>query len=504
MMLDRIFNGITALGFVALASAPLLHFSPAPWSDPLENRNSAAAPAYPENWGDAMAFTPAFEAYFNDHFGFRQQLINFRNRTDFWVFHRSPTEQVLIGRDNWLFFTGAESVEDYMGKVTISDQALESWYLALKQRRDWLASQGIDYHFVFEPNKQSVYPEYMPHSVVRGAPTQKDQLIAYLAKRGEPSLVEDMRPPLYQAKDDLFLYHPLDSHWNPYGGYLGYHALVENLSRNNPAEVRPLSLSKDVFKAEETQLGDLSIMMKFKRYPFKTADATYAGPPLICGQPVAPSLISTINPRARDNIVECAKVDPAARAMFFNDSMIEAMQPYLGESFSHLRFTRMFPTFSDIQAYVRAEHPKVVVEERMERNILLVPERPPMATATLSDAIPPKTRSGAMEITDEPDGDVVISGFSTWLPTQAGANLKINTNLAVDDLSLELRDSSDVVAALQDSRLGRSRFVLRLFLKHDQPRPQAIRLCLWTEDPVYGSVRPFFNTQAEWDSCPGQ
>jgi hypothetical protein len=501
-MINRILNAVTALGFLVLAGGPLLRFSPDPWSDPLEKRNSAPAPAIPTTWGELLNFTAAFEAFFNDHFGFRQKLIYFRNQMDFWVFNRSPAPLVLIGRHDWLFFTGAESLNDYMGKVTISEDNLETWYRALKTRRDWLAAQGIDYHFVVAPNKQTLYPEYMPRSVVRGHPTQKEQLIAYLAKHGEASLIEDMTPALSAAKGGLPLYHPLDTHWNPYGGYFGYRALVESMMRNNPDEVRPLKLGADQFGEEQTQLGDLASMMKFKRYPFRATDTTYVGQPLNCGQPVDVSKISVINPRARDDVLECGQVDAKARAIIFNDSMIKDLQPYLKESFSRLRITQMIPTFTDIKTYVRAEHPKVVVEERMERQMIIPPERPSMATATLTNALPPTEDKGGSVDVSEADGDIIISGFSKWLPDQPGAEIKVNTNLPVEEMALEGGGSDDVAEAFHDKHLNRSRFTLRLYLGAGRPKPEAIRLCLWTEDPVYGPTRFFFDNNAAWDSCP--
>jgi hypothetical protein len=74
--------------------------------------------------------------------------------------------------------------------------------------------------------------------------------------------------------------------------------------------------------------------------------------------------------------------------------------------------------------------------------------------------------------------------------------------LPVEEMALEGGGSDDVAEAFHDKHLNRSRFTLRLYLGAGRPKPEAIRLCLWTEDPVYGPTRFFFDNNAAWDSCP--
>jgi alginate O-acetyltransferase complex protein AlgJ len=502
-MRNRTLNAITAVGFLLLASLPLLRLSPWYWYDPLEKRKSAPFPALPTNKAEWLQLPAAFEAFFNDHFGYRQWLIDSRNAIDFHVFRRSPNARVVIGKDNWLFYTGDDSTADFMGQIRIQEKDLAAWYSALTLRRDWLKARGIDYHFILLPNKQMLYPEYMPTSIVAGPDTQRTQILAYMARRGEPNLIEDMYPVLAREKGGLVLYHPLDSHWNPYGAWIGYRAIAETMTRANPAEIHPLVLTPNAFAAEVTRSGDLATILKFERYPNPTTTTNYIGPALTCGQPVDQPAITVRYRRIADNSVECRTVEKSARALFFLDSMIDAPRDYLGESFFHVRFVRMSPSLMDIESYVRAEHPAVVIEERMERELRYAPLAPPAATVALSDAMPPRTRAGSVQVT-ETEGDVMIDGFSNWHPDRKGTAMKINTNLPVDDVVLDVRDRPEVETGNGDAPLKLPQFTVRLYLRHEKPSAEPVRLCIWTFDPEAGSARPVFETHADWDTCVGE
>src|SRR5436190_1560740 len=44
-----------------------------------EKRHAASCPAAPRNWTSLVTFASRFEAYFNDHFGFRARLVSWNN-----------------------------------------------------------------------------------------------------------------------------------------------------------------------------------------------------------------------------------------------------------------------------------------------------------------------------------------------------------------------------------------------------------------------------------------
>jgi len=505
-MLRRVSNIAINLGFALLICLPLVRFSAASWTDPLEKRVSAPLPDRPTSLATLKKFPAAFEAYYNDHFGLRGFLIGLRNQIDYSVFKRSPTPRVLLGKHDWLFYTGDKSIEDYRGRQVLTEAELDSWYGALKERRDWLAAQGITYHFVIAPNKQSIYPEYMPAAVVRGAPGLLDQLLGYLSRKGEASLVDDLRPALLAQKSGLSLYRPIDAHWTDYGAYLGYRTIAERIDAVRPGDLRILDLPQTSFAPDVMTFGDLADMMRFHPYPVPVPTSRYAGPALPCDVHDAadePALRWTEAARTQpDQASECSVPGPATHAVVFHDSMMQAMRSYVASSFSHVRFVSMAPSFSDIKLYVGAEHPEMIIEERVERTLINVPRPENVVTATLSSTPPPLDRGGWLDIGEAGSGSMIINGWAYWQPKGDSRKIVVNTNLPVDGMTVTGAARPDVVEATQDSRLAQSGFQLRLHVDPARPAPETIRLCVWTEDPVYGRRRLNYSNHREWDSCP--
>jgi len=439
-MLRQLSNIATSLGFCLLIGLPLVKFSAASWTDPLENRNSAPMPSRPGSLSMLKAFPAGFEAFFNDHFGLRKPLIRLRNAIDFTIFKRSPTLRVLLGKDNWLFYTGDRSIEDYRGLRPFSENELDQWYRALKQRRDWLAARGIAYHFVVAPNKESIYPEYMPDSVVHGAHNHLDELVAYLTRKGEASLVEDLRPALITEKSSLLQYHPIDAHWNPWGAYLAYRAIVEQVDADGANALQSLTLSKSDFAAGGMRVGDLADMMRFRPYPVPMPTTGYIGLKLPCGAHEAtpePALAATEVERVRPDLAsDCTLTGNDRRAVIFHDSMILAMADYMANSFSHIRFGWMAPSLHDIKLYIEAEHPDVVIEEHVERTLINLPVPEHAVNAALSALPPPLERGGWVDVGETGPSMITLDGWGWWGLQGNGRKIMVNTNLSIDGMTL--------------------------------------------------------------------
>src|SRR5437868_10068018 len=117
------------------------------------------------------------EKYFSEHLAVRDAVIACHGRIKAEWLRTSPNPQVWLGRGGWLFFNQAAVA----GAVSPGDPAfadrLDRWAEALSARRAWLAKRGINYLIVLAPDKQSVYPEYVPRFARRHGPTGLDELL---------------------------------------------------------------------------------------------------------------------------------------------------------------------------------------------------------------------------------------------------------------------------------------------------------------------------------------
>ncbi|WP_319468437.1 hypothetical protein [uncultured Pseudodesulfovibrio sp.] len=236
----------------------LLIFIPFIWSIPgvhginlsrfedMEKRSPNEYPALPTNRQELAAFPEAFEKAFNDHFGFRRDLITIFKLFKYNVFNQSTDPgNVVVGRDGWLYLGNDyfRTFDRHTGSRPPLEAEVDRLITAEKKKRQWLARRGIKYLFAAAPNKYSIYPEYLPAYVRSADNTVLLDLVAEKArKQGLPFI--DLRPFLKEAKKlhGTLAYAKTDSHWSNLGAFYGYRALVEKLAEQT-GPLKTLSLT---------------------------------------------------------------------------------------------------------------------------------------------------------------------------------------------------------------------------------------------------------------------
>jgi len=251
---------IIFLGLIFLPAADTLlklDHTPAPQ----ENRMPARWPTF-AGFAHSREFINGVEKYYDDHFGFRKRLVRLNQHWKAQLFHGpANTGSVMIGRDGWLFFSSPQAIAECARQETFNEQQLEDWRRLLEMRRDWLRARGAKYLFVVAPDKHSVYPEYLPSWLEVGAgPSKVQQVVNYMRTRSSVEVL-DLTQTLVEAKKTRVTYLKTDTHWNTFGGFVGYRAVVEALARQMPG-LRPLPLDALDWKPEAFRKpGDLTIMM---------------------------------------------------------------------------------------------------------------------------------------------------------------------------------------------------------------------------------------------------
>ncbi|MBI2382301.1 MAG: hypothetical protein HYV16_16225 [Gammaproteobacteria bacterium] len=196
-----------------------------------EQRALAAWPAAPGDWTSWREFPRKVDSYLSDHFGFRNELIKFRNFA-FVKFGVSASKKVLIGRDGWFFYLGDKALEQSVGKTVFDHVQLQELVARYIRFNDALSSRGIKLLYALAPNSQSVYPEYLPSWVEKNAKVvQRAQFSDALPASLRYSFL-DLLPALLQAKSLGRLYHKTDSHWNELGAFVAYQAIMRELFSN--------------------------------------------------------------------------------------------------------------------------------------------------------------------------------------------------------------------------------------------------------------------------------
>jgi hypothetical protein len=189
-----------------------------------------ALAAWPEwrakSWDSWMA---GYESWLDDHFPLRKYLIRWHS-TVWHLWLGAPGSNVVVGRDNWLLYTGDSTIEDWQGRDLMSGAELDNWRRAAEGRQAWLRQRGIKYLLVFVPNKSTVYPEKLPLLLrTQRRPGKFEQILDYLRSKNSTVHVLDLRPALISDKAREIDYWPTDSHWNAHGLVTGSDAIMARL-----------------------------------------------------------------------------------------------------------------------------------------------------------------------------------------------------------------------------------------------------------------------------------
>jgi alginate O-acetyltransferase complex protein AlgJ len=361
------------LASIALVLAFTDWAGPSAGVEDLEMRRPAPMPPLPRSLAELAAYPSRFGEFFADHFGLRQEMIELRGRMALGVLHNSPSPQVVVGSHGWLFYSGDRSLENYLHQDPLSPAELDNWARRLSQRKRWFAAHGIAYLFVVAPDKQSIYPEYMPRSLKPGpGATRLDQLLARLAapaaahEASAGDAVLDLRTTLLHAKPGGQVYFMRDTHWNDRGAYLAYRAIMQRLDL-------PALPQYAGAPAPHRKSIDLARMAGL------TEAETAASRPTRCAvpEPVAfdPAVLDRDQPFhypfAAYKIPATVCPSGRERLLIFQDSFAEALVPHLSETFARAAYVWRQPTLEQMQQLVAVEHPTVVIEERVERFLTL-------------------------------------------------------------------------------------------------------------------------------------
>lgn len=325
-----------------------------------DNRKLARCPSLKWSFPVLQKFPRQYQAYYNDNFGFRNTLVRGNHLLRYGLLGVSPSDQVIIGKNGWLYYTGAGEIEDCRGITHYNDDQLRRWTYALTLKRDWLKSQGIRYLFVIGPNKSTIYPEYLPAQYFRvRRESGLDDFIAYVRNHTDLEVV-DLRQRLLEEKAKHVLYLRTDTHWNDYGAFVAYREMIRLVTGWFPA-IKPLARSDFDVSFKKTGAGDLAGMIGGREF---LSDENYK---FASKHPFAAVRIGdTTGPR--DPFTMKNSEDALPRALVFRDSFFTGMLPYFAENFSNSHFIwARWNSNTPMEELIAKHKPDIVIEEVVER-----------------------------------------------------------------------------------------------------------------------------------------
>ena len=237
-------------------------------------------------------FPAAFEQYIDDRMPFRNQLIYANSLADYRLFQTDTTGKVIVGKEGWLFLrdsSDGSSMTDYKGENLYSEAELEEFAIHLQETKNALAAAGAEFVVYIAPDKERMYPEYLPDCY--GEPAEMftaRQVMDYVRSHTDVKIIWGMED-LAAAKTGgtaaadgetagngttapaadaetaetgtsapaELLYFPADTHWNHLGAYIGARTLLKELGIAIPSPDAP-EMKKEHYLNE---VGDLAMLV---------------------------------------------------------------------------------------------------------------------------------------------------------------------------------------------------------------------------------------------------
>lgn len=211
-------------------------------------------------------FPREFESYFNGSFGLRGPLVRLHNTLRVFGLRTAPLPQVVLGRAGWLYYDGdpvgdGVSLADFRGEALYPPGTADLIAVKVATQAKWLADRGIPYAVVVGPNKESIYPDFLPDSAgPPGGRTRLDQVSEALSRHDLP--IVDPRGALLAAKQLGPLYFKTDTHWTPLGALIAYRELIGRL-REVETRLVPVRLEDYTVRAlpSTDRVGDIAWLL---------------------------------------------------------------------------------------------------------------------------------------------------------------------------------------------------------------------------------------------------
>lgn len=292
----------------------------------VENRPLAREPELINRDGLNSDFPADFDAWWEDHFGFRDELVTAFHSFTLNLFGDTLNEKVIVGREGFLFFD--KTLDDYTGKSRLSEQEIRNCAAVLRIMSEYAQQSGAEFLFSVAPNKNTIYPEYMPERICkRSEASNMELLYAELSVQGVNTL--DFASMLRQEKSDGLLYYHNDTHWNERGALLAYNAIMEQLTED-------FETYENLTPTDETgYAGDLHnfILPAAKSgFTYPKYEITYSYTLDEGARPLQDATFGTTS-----------DVNAESSLLLYRDSFGEALFPLLSSNLGRVLYSKEFP-----------------------------------------------------------------------------------------------------------------------------------------------------------------
>ena len=234
-----------------------------------ENRTLASKPILVLT--NINEYPKKYEEYFNDYLPFRNELVKLKNLNDIFVFKNVFNRIVFLGKEKWLF-------HKWNNTYSFNEEQLETAKNNLVHFRDELKKKNIDFILLICPDKQLVYPEYVPNYIKGKLPNNGTEIFVEYIKDNTDIKVVYPKEELLKYKDKYQLYYKYDAHWNTLGAYIEYTQLMKSfgiyIDNIDNVDIKDFDGNQS-YNLGVYQYNDMAYLLSLNSLKYYNDDKTY-------------------------------------------------------------------------------------------------------------------------------------------------------------------------------------------------------------------------------------
>lgn len=345
--------------FAALLLAPVFGFATGIGrpSGERENRNLAELPPWPASVAAITDFTAGMDAYWDDHFGFRDQLTWAYSNLLYHGLGTVPFGKVRVTYSGWVF----ENIDDAQDCEARLPPVREFHVLATRmvELSRLLERRGVEYVVMLVPNRSYVHRPDAPTLACPLEDTAGYRLTQVIRRMGGRFPVVDPFPELVAGRQAEDFYYRTDAHWTDLGAFVGYLKLMTEVRRIYPAIT---ALAPQDFNRETRRIGGGAIS--------RLANLDIDEPPAVFLERRRPALAKRTTPLPKEGlddprgyergVLRFELPDSALpSALVFRDSYFKPFKAWLPEHFARTTFIWSRPGMD----VITSEAPDLVIEQ---------------------------------------------------------------------------------------------------------------------------------------------
>ena len=234
-----------------------------------ENRTLASKPILVLT--NINEYPKKYEEYFNDYLPFRNELVKLKNLNDIFIFKNVFNRIVFLGKEKWLF-------HKWNNIYSFNEEELETAKNNLIHFRDELKKKNIDFILLICPDKQLVYPEYVPNYIKGKLPNNGTEIFVEYIKNNTDIKVVYPKEELLKYKDKYQLYYKYDAHWNTLGAYIEYTQLMKSfgiyIDNIDNVDIKDFDGNQS-YNLGVYQYNDMAYLLSLNSLKYYNDDKTY-------------------------------------------------------------------------------------------------------------------------------------------------------------------------------------------------------------------------------------